>query len=64
MDVKTTFLNGILTKEIYMIQPPRYEKFGEEHKMCCLLQTLDGLKQAPRKWYERFTTYLFQVRFI
>jgi hypothetical protein len=64
MDVKIAFLNGILTKEIYIIQPPRYEKFGEKHKVCHLLQIVDGLKQAPHKWYERFTTYIFQVIFI
>jgi len=64
MDVKTTILNGIFTKKIYMIQPLGYEKSGEEHKVCHLLQTPYGLKQAPCKWYERFTTYLFRVGFI
>jgi hypothetical protein len=64
MDVKTTIFNGIFTKEIYMIQPLGYDKSGEEHKMCHLLQTPYGLKQVPCKWYERFTTYLFQASFI
>jgi hypothetical protein len=28
MDVKSAFLHGDLTKEIYMEQPPRFEKDG------------------------------------
>jgi len=29
-----------------------------------LCQTFYGLKQAPCKWYEKFTTYFLQVGFI
>jgi hypothetical protein len=64
MDVKTTILNGIFIKKIYMIQPFGYKKHGDKHKMCHFLRTAYGLKQALCKWYERFTKYLFQVGFI
>ena len=48
MDVKSTFLNGVLKEEVYIEQPLGYEKKGQEHKVCRLKKALYGLKQAPR----------------
>ena len=48
MDVKSTFLNGVLKEEVYVEKPPRYEIEGQEHKVCKLKKALYGLKQAPR----------------
>jgi len=31
MDIKTVFLHGVLTKEIYMNQPLGFEKIGTKH---------------------------------
>nr|GFB72677.1 retrovirus-related Pol polyprotein from transposon TNT 1-94 [Tanacetum cinerariifolium] len=48
MDVKTTFLNGILKEEVYVGQPPgSISKQYPEH-VYALNKTLYGLKQAPR----------------
>eukprot|EP00253_Pinus_taeda_P029357 PITA_29357 len=48
MDVKSSFLNGVLMEEVYIEQPLGYEKKGQEHKVCRLKRALYGLKQAPR----------------
>ena len=48
LDVKSSFLNGILKEEIYVDQPPGYEFKGQENKVYRLKKALYGLKQAPR----------------
>jgi len=50
MDMKMTFLNGELEKEIYMEQPQGYVHQGDEHLVCKLHKSLYGLKQSPRAW--------------
>lgn len=47
LDVKSTFMNGPLEEEVYVIQPLRFEIKGQEQKMYILRKTLYGLKQAP-----------------
>ena len=47
MDVKTAFLNGNLTKEVYMTQPKGFTS-GSGNKVCKLQRSIYGLKQASR----------------
>ena len=54
MDVKTSFLNGYLDETIYMSQPEGFELKGQEQKVCKLLRSIYGLKQASRSWNLRF----------
>jgi len=54
MDVKTAFLNGDLSEEIYMTQPAGYVVKGQEQKVCHLMKSIYGLKQASRQWYLKF----------
>ncbi|NAU11332.1 hypothetical protein EE090_27775, partial [Klebsiella pneumoniae] len=54
MDVKTAFLNGYLDESIYMEQPDGFKVTGQEGKVCKLLKSIYGLKQASRSWNIRF----------
>ena len=50
MDVKTAFLNGNLYEKIYMSQLEEFQEKGQEQKVCRLLKSIYGLKQASRSW--------------
>ena len=54
MDVKTTFLNGNLEEEMYMMQPEGFIAKNQEHMVCKLKISIYGLKQACRSWNIRF----------
>ncbi|GJT70825.1 integrase, catalytic region, zinc finger, CCHC-type containing protein [Tanacetum coccineum] len=48
MDVKTTFLNGILREEVYVSQPDGFVDQDNPNNVYKLKKALYGLKQAPR----------------
>ena len=50
MDVKTAFLNGNLSKDVYMIQPEGFVDPTNARKICKLRKSIYGLKQASRSW--------------
>ena len=52
MDVKMAFLYGELKEEIYMEQPEGFIVKGQEKKVCKLIKSINGLKQAGQVWYE------------
>ena len=52
MDVKMAFLYRELKEEIYMEQPEGFVVKGQEKKVCKLVKSIYGLKQAGRVWYE------------
>ena len=54
MDVKLAYLHGVLEEEIYMEQPEGFIAMGEEDKVCKLIRSLSGLKQAGRVWNRTF----------
>nr|GFC02763.1 copia protein [Tanacetum cinerariifolium] len=52
MDVKTSFLNGILKEEVYVSKPPSFVSKQYPDHVYALDKALYGLKQAPRAWYD------------
>ena len=54
MDVKMTFLNGNLSEDVYMTQPEGFVDPENAGKVCKLLKSNYGLKQASRSWNLRF----------
>ncbi|GJY05292.1 retrovirus-related pol polyprotein from transposon TNT 1-94 [Tanacetum coccineum] len=64
MDVKSAFLNGKLEKEVYVKQPPGFERNEFPNHDCKLDKALYRLKQAPRAWYETLSTFLTKHKFI
>ena len=44
MDVKTTFLNGVIEEEVYIEQPPGFETRDKKTHVCQLNKALYGLK--------------------
>jgi hypothetical protein len=61
LDIQNAFLHGVLEEEVYMRQPPGFEK-GDK-LICKLDEALYGLKQAPRAWYARLSSKLQQLGF-
>jgi len=64
MNVKTTFLNGDLEENVYMIQPMGFSIEGKEHIVCKLKKSIYSLKQTSCQWYLRFndTTAFFRFK--
>ena len=54
MDVKTALHNGHLDECIYMVQPDSFIVKSQEHKVCMLLKSIYGLKQASCSWNIHF----------
>lgn len=55
-DVKTAFLYGDISENIYMTPPEGLE--APENFVCKLNRSLYGLKQAPRCWNQKFDSVL------
>ena len=47
MDVNTTFLNGVIEKEVYIEQPQGFEVENRATHVCKLKKVLYGLNQDP-----------------
>ncbi|GJX85592.1 retrovirus-related pol polyprotein from transposon TNT 1-94 [Tanacetum coccineum] len=63
MDVKTTFLNGILREEVYVSQPDGFVDPDNPNHVYRLKKALYGLKQAPRAWYDLLSSFLLSQGF-
>jgi hypothetical protein len=63
MDVKTSFLNGVIEEEVYIEQPQGFEVEYKKSHVCRLKKSLYGLKQSPRAWYGRIDSFLKSLGF-
>ena len=64
MDVKTTFLNGYLKEELYMVWPEGFVDPKGANKVCKLQQSIYGLVQTSRSWNIRFDSVIKPYGFI
>ena len=57
MDVKKTFLNGVIEEEVYIEQSQGSKVEDIWTHVCKLKKAMYGLKQAPRAWYGRIDSF-------
>ena len=63
MDVKSACLNGMLQEKVYVEQSKGFVNPHRPDDVYKLKKALYDLKQAPRAWYDRLTTYLIEHGF-
>lgn len=64
LNVKNAFLHATLDETVYCQQSSSFEDSHRPDHVCRLVKSLDGLKQAPRAWYQRFATHIRSMGFI
>lgn len=65
IDVKSVFfLNVSIKEDVYVKQPPSFEDPSEPNHVYKLTKALNGLKQAPKAWYERVSNFLISESYV
>nr|GEU29522.1 retrotransposon protein, putative, unclassified [Tanacetum cinerariifolium] len=63
MDMKMTFLDGILHEEVYVSRLDGFVDPDNPNHVYRLKKALYGLKQTPRAWYDLLSSFLLSYRF-
>jgi len=63
MDVKSAFLNGVISEEVYVKQLPGFEDLKNPDFVYKQKKSLYGLKKAPRVWYDKLSNFLIENDF-
>jgi len=58
LDINNAFLQGTLTEDVYMAQPPGFHDLDKPEFVCKLRKAIYGLKQAPHSWYHELCNFL------
>jgi Reverse transcriptase (RNA-dependent DNA polymerase) len=64
MNVKNIFLQGTLGEEVYMSTLPGYIQKDKSNLVCKLEKSIYGLKQTPRIWYDKLSSYVLSCSFL
>ena len=63
LDVECAFLHGDLREAVFMAQPQGYINPTKPTHVCRMIKSIYGLRQAPRAWYEKFSSQLLNSAF-
>ncbi|GJX36040.1 retrovirus-related pol polyprotein from transposon TNT 1-94 [Tanacetum coccineum] len=63
MDVKMAFMNGPLKEEVFVCQPNGFVDPDFSNHIYRLKKALYSLKQAPRAWHDKFSSFLIEHHF-
>ena len=63
LDVNNAFLQGHLSENAYIAQPPRFVDKDNPTHVCKLKKAICGLKQAPQTWYLELRQFLIESGF-
>ena len=63
MDVKTTFLNGLVEYKVYVEQKMGFKTHDRKNHVCKLKKALNGFKLAPMTWYDHMDIFLIILGF-
>jgi len=64
MDVKSNFLNGFIEEEVSVKQPLGFEDHTLPDHVFKLKNALYSLKQAPRAWHDRLSSFILGNSFM
>ena len=64
LNVNNAFLQGILSEEVYMTQPPGFVDLNCSSHVCRLRKAIYSLKHAPQAWYKDLCSFLLAYKFV